>query len=67
MVSVRFKRGYQTYLPGRTYQMVPGYADSLRRMGYAEIVPEEVEVRQAVTPEPPAVEQAIKPRRRRKK
>jgi hypothetical protein len=67
MVSVLFKRAYQTYMPGRTYKMVPGVADSFRRMGYAEIVPDEPEVRQAVTPEPVAVEQAVAPPKRRRK
>jgi hypothetical protein len=67
MVSVQFKRAYQNYAPGRTYQMTPGYADSLRRMGYAEIVPDVPEVRQAVTPEPVAVERAVAPIKRRRK
>lgn len=67
MLSARFKRPYQGYVPGKTYRFAPGYADSLRRMGYIEIVPDEAEVRQAVTPEPVAVEQAVTPKRRRKK
>jgi len=67
MVSVEFRRPFQGYVPGKRYRFAPGYADSLRRTGYLEIVPDEPEVRQAVTPEPAAVEQAVKPRRRRKK
>jgi hypothetical protein len=67
MVSVEFKRAFQGYVPGKVYRFAPGYADSLRRAGYLDIVPDAPEVRQSVTPEPVAVEQAVTPKRRRKR
>lgn len=67
MVSAEFKRPFQGYVPGKRYRFAPGYADSLRRMGYIDIVPDEPEVRQAVTPEPVAVERAVAPPKRRRK